>query len=252
MIFPVTFSIDGLNLPIHQITDIISVAIGLVYYIYLRKKSKDFLNEDMRWNLIIGGGIGAIVGSHLLAALENPQMFFNAPSILYYIYGKTIVGGLIGAIIGVETTKYFAKEKKPTGDLFVFPLILAMIIGRIGCFLTGVSDRTVGLPSSLPWAIIQGDGIPRHPTSLYEIAFLGILAIFLMRKKKKYPQGKLFKTFIISYMIFRFAIEFIKPISPLFLGLSAIQIASGLMACWYIIKLTKKQNGTRNKTAPIS
>jgi prolipoprotein diacylglyceryltransferase len=59
-----------------------------------------------------------------------------------------------------------------TGDLYAVPLALGIAIGRIGCFLTGLSDNTYGTPTTLPWAINFGDGIPRHPTQLYEIAFL--------------------------------------------------------------------------------
>jgi hypothetical protein len=36
----------------------------------------------------------------------------------------------------------------------------------VGCFLTGLSDRTYGTPTPLPWGIDFGDGIPRHPPAL--------------------------------------------------------------------------------------
>jgi prolipoprotein diacylglyceryltransferase len=48
-------------------------------------------------------------------------------------------------------------------------------VGRIGCFLTGLADNTYGTPTGLPWGVDFGDRIHRHPTQLYEIAFLMIL-----------------------------------------------------------------------------
>lgn len=48
-----------------------------------------------------------------------------------------------------------------TGDLLALPLAVGITIGRIGCFLTGLSDGTFGRPSSLPWAVDFSDGI-RH------------------------------------------------------------------------------------------
>ena len=42
-------------------------------------------------------------------------------------------------------------------------------------------DNTYGTPTSLPWAINFGDGIPRHPTQLYEVAFLLLLIPILFR-----------------------------------------------------------------------
>ena len=239
--FPINLQIGNLIVPPHLIFDILAFSFGFSLYITIRRKRKDFLHSEDRWNIILGGVIGALILSRLLASLENPYLFFNPPNFLYYVQGKTIVGGLIGAILGVEITKKILNKKEPTGDLFVFPLILGIAIGRMGCFLTGVSDRTVGLPSNLPWAISQGDGIPRHPTSLYEIIFLILLGISLFCINKRYnlKKGVLFKAFIIFYLVFRFIIEFIKPINPLFYNMSSIQITGFIMSIYYIKFLFK-------------
>ena len=88
--------------------------------------------------------------------------------------GKTIVGGLHGGWAGVELAKWRLGIRHSTGDVFVFPLIFGMSVGRIGCFLTGLPDHTYGNHTSLPWAVNFGDG-PRHPTQLYDIVFLCLL-----------------------------------------------------------------------------
>jgi phosphatidylglycerol---prolipoprotein diacylglyceryl transferase len=67
----------------------------------------------------------------------------------------------------VEVTKKIIKVPTSTGDAFAYPLIVGTAIGRIGCFFTGLSDRTYGTATSLPWGIDFGDRIPRHPTQLY-------------------------------------------------------------------------------------
>ncbi len=225
MEFPINFHLGGIEIPSHLIFYLLAFFLGFKYYIYLRNKKGDFIVEDQRWVLIIGAMIGALFGSKLLAALESPELFFDPPSFLFYLQGQTIVGGLLGGVIGVELAKKIVGEKRSTGDLFTFPLIFGIIIGRIGCFLTGVSDRTIGVASSLPWAFDQGDGIARHPTSLYEIIFL-VCLFFILKKleQKNLKNGMIFKIFIFSYVLFRFIIEFIKPIVPILLGLSAIQI----------------------------
>jgi prolipoprotein diacylglyceryltransferase len=81
--------------------------------------------------------------------------------------------------------KRYIGLRTSTGDLYAIPLALGIAIGRIGCFLTGLSDNTYGIPTNLPWAINFGDGIPRHPTQLYEILFLLALIPFLYRVLKK-------------------------------------------------------------------
>ena len=58
----------------------------------------------------------------------------------------------------------------------VFPLLLGMALGRVGCHLAGLTDGTYGTATTLPWALDLGDGVARHPTNLYEIGFLLLLA----------------------------------------------------------------------------
>lgn len=179
---------------------------------------------------------GAFFGSHFLGLLE--EQFFQDPDITKIFTSKTIVGGLIGGLITVELSKKIIGEKRSSGDLIVFPLVTAMILGRIGCFLTGVSDKTVGTISSLPWALDQGDGILRHPTSLYEILFLFTLGmtLSLLKRKGTLSDGKLFQYFLFSYCFFRFLVEFIKPVEPFVGPLSAIQLAVLLTMFYYMTR----------------
>ncbi|MBD2022216.1 prolipoprotein diacylglyceryl transferase, partial [Leptolyngbya sp. FACHB-36] len=107
-------------------------------------------------------------------------------------------------------------------------------IGRVGCFLTGLSDRTYGIATSLPWGIDFGDGVLRHPTQLYEIAFLlGLLGFLKWRERYAYRSGDLFKFYLIAYLSFRLLIDFIKPDIHALLGLSAIQVACLLALLYY-------------------
>ncbi len=77
---------------------------------------------------------------------------------------------MLGGLIGVEIGKKYAGVTESTGDRFVMPILVGLIIGRIGCFIAGLHDDTYGNPTALPWGIDFGDGIPRHPTQLYDIA----------------------------------------------------------------------------------
>jgi phosphatidylglycerol---prolipoprotein diacylglyceryl transferase len=118
--------------------------------------------------------------------------------------------------------------------VFAYPLIIGIAIGRIGCFLTGLTDQTYGTPTNLPWAVDFGDHILRHPTQLYEIIFLLSLLLYLQyRQRKPMQQGDLFRFFMICYLSFRWAIDFIKPDFHPLLGMSAIQIACLLGLVYY-------------------
>jgi len=224
--FPVIIPLGTSHVPLHFVCETLSYFIGYRYYAYLRRNADDPINNEQRLLIFIGAAIGAFLGSHILGVLENPQQFvrMNLP---YFMGNKTIVGGFLGGLIGVELTKKQIGVTTSSGDIMVYPLILAMIIGRIGCFLAGLEDGTVGIPSSLPWAIDFGDGIRRHPTNLYEILFWLVLwlSLWLYERKYRFSNGSRFKVFMVSYLIFRFAVEFIK-LDPFFsFGLSVIQLA---------------------------
>lgn len=154
------------------------------------------------------------------------------------------MGGLFGGLLGVEMSKKIIGEKHSSGDLFTFPIILGIFIGRIGCFLSGVNEFTYGSTTSSFLGMNLGDGILRHPIALYEMVFLTGLFIILrwIRKNKSFESGSLFKIFMLSYFGFRFLIEFIKPNTFFILGLSSIQWLSILCYFYYyktILNLNK-------------
>lgn len=228
MQFPVYINFLSLHLPLHAVTETLGMFIGFRYFLYLRRKQGDYINSNNRIWIIIGAIFGALAGSRLLGALENPPAFFHAGNPLLYLYlNKTIVGGLLGGLIGVELTKKVIAEKTSSGDLFVSPLILAMIIGRIGCFSMGVYGETYGIATTLPWGLNLGDGVLRHPVALYEILFLVALwaTIAFLQKSYSLENGARFKMFMIGYLAFRLLLDFIKPGYRYFAGLGSIQLA---------------------------
>ncbi len=87
--------------------------------------------------------------------------------------------------------------------------------------MTGLSDRTYGTPTSLPWGIDFGDGIPRHPTQLYEIVFLlGLMAVLKILSRPSWESGDRVKLYMMAYLTFRLFIDFIKPDFHPFWGLT--------------------------------
>ena len=242
--FPISIDIFGHSVLIHPILESVGIFIAMRYYVFLRKRNKSSLSTIQSFGIIIGALIGALLGSKIIGTLENPQAFLDAKNqFLFFWTSNTIVGGLTLGLIGVELTKKIIKHKESTGDLIVFPLILAMIIGRIGCFLTGVYEQTYGIETTSIFGMDLGDGLLRHPVALYEIVYLLLLWIVLkiIQKKYIYPSGYLFQVFMLVYFLFRFCLDFIKPIHPLFLGLSSIQLTCVCVIIYYIFKLLQTQ-----------
>jgi prolipoprotein diacylglyceryltransferase len=231
---------------VHFICETAAYYLGYRYYAYLRKHAGDTITSENRFIIFIGAACGAFIGSHLIGIFENPSLLHKM-SFVYFMGNKTIVGGLLGGLIGVELIKKKIGVQVSSGDLMAYPIILAMIIGRTGCFFAGLDDGTYGIPSNLPWAINFGDGIYRHPTNLYEILFWIALwtSMIAYERGHYFTGGSKFKIIMVAYLIFRFLIEFIKPDYFFSFGLSVIQLAciAGIVYYYkvflYPSKLTK-------------
>ncbi len=241
MHYPVIFHLGPAHVHAHLVFEMLAYTLAYQYYQWLRRRSVDPIGDEQRVFIFIGAAFGAFWGSHLLGILERP-FEPGASGFLYFLAHKTMVGGLLGGLIGVEVTKKFLGVTHSSGDLMTFPLLLGLAIGRLGCHLHGLSDSTFGLPTTLPWGIDFGDGLPRHPVNLYEILFLGALGltIFTLERQWTLPDGSRFKIFMISYLFWRFCLEYWKPAffwPPI--GFSSIQIACLAGLCYYRLSLWK-------------
>jgi phosphatidylglycerol:prolipoprotein diacylglycerol transferase len=233
--FPVFIHLGPWRLHPHLVFDILAYTCGFQVYLWLRRRQGDSLANLTRWSIVAAAFVGAAVGSRMLVWLEVPALIpqhWRDPQFL--LGGKTIVGGLVGGLIAVEATKQWIGVKTATGDLFAIPLAVGTAIGRVGCFLTGLSDGTYGNPTTLWTGIDFGDGVARHPTQLYESAFLLLLVPALVAVRRLSPVvGDQFRVFMVSYFAFRLIVDLIKGEPTLALGLSAIQWACIVMLTYY-------------------
>jgi uncharacterized membrane protein YeaQ/YmgE (transglycosylase-associated protein family) len=150
---------------------------------------------------------GAIPGAWLAGSVNTLRGAHPALS-------HSVVGALVGAIVGVEIYKRLRGVTGSTGGLFVGSFSLGVIVGRFGCLFAGLPDGTYGTPTRLPWAVDLGDGIGRHPVELYES---GAMAIFLaaylvgLRRRSPWAMRRGFYAMCVWYGAQRFAWEFLKP-----------------------------------------
>jgi phosphatidylglycerol---prolipoprotein diacylglyceryl transferase len=241
MHFPVSITIGGTQIMLHTICEVAAFFVGFRYYLFLRRKRYDAIPGNNRIWIIIGAILGALIGSRLIGGLEDPVALRNTDNWLMHFYSnKTVVGGFLGGLAGVEIIKKVIGEKRSSGDLFTYPMMLGLIIGRIGCFSTGIYEETYGVSTGLFTGMNLGDDVLRHPVSLYEIFFLVILwaSLTIIGRNYALQNGSLFKMFMIAYLVFRFSIDFIKPHYNIIPGLSVIQLTcfAGLLYYYrYII-----------------
>lgn len=233
---------------VHFIFEWAGVVTGVQLYRWLKKRhspatTADFLSKE-NFAVIIGCILGAGIFNKLLFVLEVPQAW-HQHGILSLALGQTIVGGLIGGMLGVEIAKKIVSVKHSTGDLFVVPFCVGLIVGRIGCFLAGLHDGTYGVATSLPWGMDFGDRIVRHPTQVYDM--LWCVAMLLLVKLNfdnwKKVSGLTFKVMFAGYLLWRLLVDGIKPVPyPYWFGWSAIQWACLAVLVCYLPFLVRDLN----------
>ncbi|WP_316797955.1 prolipoprotein diacylglyceryl transferase [Pedobacter frigidisoli] len=232
-VFPFQFELFGNLYHYHYLFETLAFIIGVRVYYYLKKGLADPISDENRLWIMLGAMLGALIGSRLVAVLETPQALAHLTlSVLYQ--SKTIVGGLMGGLFGVEIIKKIIGVNIASGDIYVVPILVALFVGRIGCFSMGIDEPTYGTETSSFLGMDLGDGLKRHPIMLYEMFYL-VLLFFLFRliKNASLINGDRFKLFMVMYFLFRFLIEFIKPYQPLCLHLSSIHWSAIVIFIYY-------------------
>ena len=194
----------------------------------------------------IGGSLGAKAG-YFLANVDAWSL-----DLAWLADGKTVVTGLAFAYLAVELTKLALGVRVKTGDGLALPLALALAVGRWGCFCNGCC---YGVPTGLPWGVVFHDGVPRHPTQLYESLFHFMMAVALLQlaRRDALPTHRL-QLYLIAYGAYRFLTEYVRPEPPWLLGLTFYQWVSvvlivGLSAQWAVEGWRAQAEGEKDRAA---
>jgi phosphatidylglycerol---prolipoprotein diacylglyceryl transferase len=232
-----------LSAHLHLLTDLLAAACGALsgwtFYRYRLKRAGYTASAQREL------GYWATLS---FAALLGALWFGTANLYLTGIagVGRSAFGALFGGIVGVELWKVFKRRGGSTGVVYVVPLSVGMIVGRIGCQFAGLGDMTYGAPTTLPWGWDFGDGMARHPSPLYEsLAILVFLAGFFawFRRAPQAVAAIGFYVFIAYYAAQRFLIEFTKPYGDVFLGLDLFQIGA-LLLFGYALFMVRRRGGS--------
>jgi phosphatidylglycerol:prolipoprotein diacylglycerol transferase len=197
-----------------------SITTGVVVSRFTRRPIG--LSRDARLALGLGAFCGGMLGAKLPFVLADWDGFLSGTA--WLDNGKTIVLGLVGGYFGVEAVKWALGIEVKTGDGFAAPVAAAVAVGRLACFAGGCC---YGTETDLPWGVVFHDGVPRHPTQLYEFAFHVACAVALIwMQARGMFRFQLMKLYIIVYLAYRFLTEFVRPEPRFTLGLTAYQWAA--------------------------
>ncbi|BBZ58838.1 prolipoprotein diacylglyceryl transferase [Mycolicibacterium monacense] len=215
--------------PVHGVFIGLGVLAALVVFV-AEARRRGAVNEQ---SVVAASGalVGGAIGMRLSGWARHLDLTANPSLAEAWQFGsRSVLGGLLGAYLGVLVAKRIGGYRGKTGDLFAPAVALGIAVGRIGCHLTEAPGR----PTTLPWGIHAPATTPdcpgcltgqaMHPSFLYEIAFqLAAFVILLwLRDRIRHP-GELFVLYIAGYATFRFLVEFTRANETVWLDLTRPQ-----------------------------
>ena len=163
-------------------------------------------------DLIFYGALGVILGGRLGSMFfYNFDQVLADPLAIFRIWegGMSFHGGLLGVIVAMAWWgRSIGVSFMPLMD-FVAPIVpIGLGAGRIGNFVNG---ELWGKPTDLPWAVVV-DGVPRHPSQLYEALLEGavLFALLWLFSRRPRPVMSVAGLFLLLYGLARFAVEFVR------------------------------------------
>ena len=183
-------------------------------------------------DVLFYGVLGVILGGRLGYVLfYKPADYLAHPFDIIKVWegGMSFHGGFLGVILAMALFARRHKLRWLAVTDFIAPLVpLGLAAGRLGNFING---ELWGRPTDLPWGMIfpqAGDGIPRHPSQLYQFAGEGLLLFLILwlYARKPRPAGAVSGVFLIGYGSLRFLAEFARE-PDAFLGLLGLGLSMG-------------------------
>jgi phosphatidylglycerol---prolipoprotein diacylglyceryl transferase len=219
------------------------------------------LPSALIWDMLALIAVGGVVGAKIYFLALHWQEFAADPlGELLAREGLVWYGGLIGGVLVYYLQ--IRSRRLPTAVMFdatAPALMLAIALGRIGCFLVGddygvYTDGPLGIafpqgipPSTagylrsvgdvIPAAIADSTVVPVHPTQLYEVAItLVLFALLWQLGRRRLKPGHLFAAFMGLYAFERFLIELVRAKGDRYIfGLSTSQGMSIVLAIAAVI-----------------
>ena len=267
---PVAFHIGSLEVQWHGIMIMLGILVAVIIISLLARKKG--IPQSFIYSVTIWAVIGGIIGARLFHVMDNFDLYENHLWKIFDVQqgGLAAWGGLIGGTLAtVIYVKYFNDQHINLSqfvDIAIPALIVAQIIGRVGCTING--DAT-GHTTSMPWGFIYSNpkalalvpshslfNVPTHPYPIYEMIFnFFCLLILLIIRKKLTVDGMLFWAYAGMYSIGRIWLTIYRQEPIVFLRMQEAQVvgiislvisATALIYFW-----RKKSTEVQQESQPV-
>lgn len=243
---PTIFKIGFLEVRWYGLMYILGAVLGYIFVKKFFKLKKIKISDELYESLIFYIMLGVILGGRFGYILfYNLPFYLSNPLHILYVWegGMSFHGGALGVIVaGIIFCKKNGFNFYTLADPVMPMISVGLGLGRIGNF---INAELYGRITDSPLGMIfpNSDGIPRHPSQLYEAflegALLFLIAFFILKKTR--TKGLTFWYWIGFYGIFRFFVEFFREpdahLGEIYLFATMGQILSFIMIFAAIIAL---------------
>lgn len=242
----------------HGIFTFLAVVAALVMAVKLSPKA-GLLKDDI-YAVALWAIPGGIVGARLFHLIDYWEFYLANPTLILGFQGTSIYGAILG---GAGAGALYARLKGlPVGriaDLVAPALLVAQIIGRIGCVING---DAYGSPTDLPWGLIYTHPkaflppnwigtVSTHPTPVYEMIWDGIVLFAVWRLWRRLrPEGSLFVFYLTMYSFGRFFLTFLRQDRVIVAGLQEAHLISLLVLLIGVPYLAYRTSWVKAEAAP--
>jgi phosphatidylglycerol:prolipoprotein diacylglycerol transferase len=151
--YPELFEIPFIHLTVKSYGLMMVIAFLAAIFL-IRRLSRDITpNPQFITNAALYSLIAGVVGARLFFVIHHFDEFQGRPLSVFAIWqgGLELLGGVILAIAVIDIYLWYHKLPiRRYNDILAIGLMLALAVGRIGCFLNGCC---FGKPTNLPWAV---------------------------------------------------------------------------------------------------
>ena len=214
---PVALKIGPLAIKWYSLAYIVGILSGWWLAGKMNRRA-NFINQKQFDAILSWIVVGIVVGGRLgYVFFYKPLYYLAHPLEIFYLWqgGMSFHGGMIGTILAIYI---FCRLNNliffRVMDIAACVAPIGLCLGRLANFING---ELYGRPtdSSLAMVFPNSDGLPRHPSQLYEASMEGVLLFLILMllfwqfnlwRKPKFLSG----IFLICYGIFRIIAELFR------------------------------------------